>query len=301
MQKCNTGGGTYDPKDTHIYFIASGAERLFVAHPYHDYLLIAVNELEGELSLSYFEEILLVPKKKVFLDSGVYNLATQHAKRHHITMDEALCADPETIDGFSSLFTSYVALVKKYEDRLWGYIEIDQGGKENKKKTRKKLESLGLRPIPVYHPFNDGWDYFDELAGQYDRICFGNIVKATSKDRKHLIATAWERKRNYPDLWIHFLGLTPNQWLNAFPMSSGDSSSWLSSLRWSHFSCYCDGQSLGEMGEAYQYILGEKSDHIAGSRKALAFSGYVANMNTRCWRAHLALLEQEGFCLYPPL
>ena len=62
------------------------------------------------------------------------------------------------------------------------------------------LEQMGLRPIPVYHPFNDGWDYFDYLAERYDRICFGNVVQADRETRKRLVATAWERHRKYPHL-----------------------------------------------------------------------------------------------------
>ena len=57
-------------------------------------------------------------------------------------------------------------------------VEVDQGGRENKIKTRARLEKMGLRPIPVYHPLNDGWDYFDYLAENYDRICMGNVVNA---------------------------------------------------------------------------------------------------------------------------
>ena len=62
-----------------------------------------------------------------------------------------------------------------------------------------QAESLGLKPIPVYHPLLDGWDYFDELAAQYDRICFGNIVQAPAATRIRLLHTLWERHRRYPD------------------------------------------------------------------------------------------------------
>lgn len=58
----------------------------------------------------------------------------------------------------------YVEIIRKFENDAWGCIEIDQGGRENKIKTRAMLEGMGLRPIPVYHPFLDGWDYFDYLT-----------------------------------------------------------------------------------------------------------------------------------------
>jgi hypothetical protein len=94
----------------------------------------------------------------VLIDSGVYWLATQHAKARNLTMDQALGADPESIEEFAWLFDNYVKVVERFGERSWGYIEIDQGGRENKIRTRARLEALGLRPIPVYHPFNDRWD-----------------------------------------------------------------------------------------------------------------------------------------------
>jgi hypothetical protein len=175
---------------------------------------------------------LRIPRSGLFIDSGVFALANGHAVEHEITMDEALSLAPTEIDGFDELYKRYCSIIETLGDLVWGYIEIDQGGRENKRKTRAKLEAQGFRPIPVYHPFNDGWEYFDELASDYDRICFGNIVQADQETRKRLLATAWERKRKYPHLWIHLLGLSPNERLNAYPIDCCDSSAWLMHVRW---------------------------------------------------------------------
>ena len=80
--------------------------------------------------------------RKVFLDSGVYWLATQHAEANHSSMDEALGLAPEKISRFDELFGHYVDAVQRYEPNLWGYIEIDQGGRDNKRRTREKLEAM---------------------------------------------------------------------------------------------------------------------------------------------------------------
>ena len=169
-----------------------------------------------------------------FLDSGVFWLTNQHKKTHGTTMDEALALAPEEIDNFDWLFDVYVEVVKEVGDQLWGYNELDQGGKENKIRTRARLEGMGLRPIPVYHPLNDGWDYFDELAKEYDRICFGNLVQAPPPVRKRLLATAFERHAEYPDLFIHFLGITPNEIQMALPFDSCDSSAWIAIRKFAH-------------------------------------------------------------------
>lgn len=217
-------------------------------------------------------------------------------------MDIGLATDPEEMDGFDDLFEKYVSIVRELGDQLWGYIEIDQGGRENKIKTRAKLEALGLHPIPVYHPFNDGWDYFDYLAQRYDRICFGNIVKASAPTRQKLLATAWERHRTYPHLWIHLLGLTPNQWLNALPINSGDSSTWLAPVRWPSFPVQCDGNSFGQMGEGYRPGLvknGIEPGDEKGSYRAKRLFGYKARMDMLCWRTHLGAMKHLDMDIYP--
>lgn len=224
-------GGNWDPLEEPCYFIASNPLLLQVGAKVHQYILVAVNELNDGANIDALRK-LARSGIRVFVDSGVFNLTNEHAREHGVSMDVALGLAPSEIDGFDDLFRKYCDLIRHLGDDVWGYIEVDQGGKDNKRATRARLEGLGFKPIPVYHPLNDGWDYFDELAGQYDRICLGNVVQADVPTRKRLIATAWERKRQYPHLWIHALGLTPADWFTAFPLNSCDSSSWLTLIRW---------------------------------------------------------------------
>lgn len=222
--------GKWDPKRWPMYFSASNMGTFIDVPNIIEDLLLAINDLKPTDMKTVKEWLDL--DKNILIDSGVYNLSTQHANKHKVSMDVALSLAPDKIDGFEDLFAAYTDIVSDIGDKAWGYIEIDQGGRENKIKTRAKLEKMGFAPIPVYHPINDGWDYFDYLAERYDRICLGNIVMADQHTRLRLIATAWERRRRYPHLWIHALGMTPSHITNAFPMNSCDSSTWISSLRW---------------------------------------------------------------------
>lgn len=285
--KVHTGGGAFDPEDRYVYFLASNVDRQQWGVRMHPYNLVAVNELRGDDNLRKMAEWMNAGNK-VFIDSGIFNLTMEHARAHNVHMDEALALAPEEIDGFDELFDRYVSIIRRYGDRSWGYIELDQGGRENKIRTRARLEDMGLRPIPVYHPLNDGWDYFDHLAEKYDRICFGNVVQADRESRKRLVMTAWERKRKYPDLWIHLLGLTPNEWLNALPIDSGDSSAWLAVVRWSGFKPKSDGKSLGTMPKDFQYELGSDPTGNTGSQKAIKMSAYGSHLQQRNWRRHVA-------------
>lgn len=274
-------GGDWDPKAWPVYFAASNPSVFVESVDVLDHILLAINELEG----SQWKDVLATifkQKKHLLIDSGVYWLSTQHAQRHHLSMDQALTMKPDKVDGFNELFDKYVDIVQTYENKLWGYIEIDQGGRANKIKTRTKLEAMGLRPIPVYHPFNDGWDYFDYLAQRYDRICFGNVVMADMPTRKRLCATAWERRRKYPNLWIHLLGMTPSDILTAFPINSCDSSTWIGGLRWDQQSTHI-AASRSELDIGFTYVLASKepTTGTAGWNKGVKLSGYNAWMLSR--------------------
>lgn len=292
-------GGAFDPTDRHVYFLAGNIGNLSQAAAMHDYILIAINEINNERD-EQFVESLIARGKKVFIDSGIFWLTNEHARAHNVSMDVALALAPEDIDGFENLWKRYIRIAERFKDTCWGYIELDQGGLENKKRTRARIEALGLRPIPVYHPLNDGWEYFDELAARYDRICFGNVVQADMPTRKRLIATAWERHRAHPDLWIHLLGYTPNELLNAFPINSGDSSSWLSAIRWSigyiEFAC---NKTLGSLPGDFRYLLGSPKDGPRGREKAASMSAYGSAMLQRNWRTYIDTLRQLGAEIYP--
>lgn len=125
--------------------------------------LVAVNDLYGEGGDRVLES-LLDRGHTVLLDSGIFNLTNEHMRATGVTMDEALRLAPDEITGFDRLFDRYVEIATKYGDRLWGYIELDQGGAENKRRTRARLESLGLTPMPVYHG-----DWLDRVLAEHNR------------------------------------------------------------------------------------------------------------------------------------
>lgn len=299
-QMIATAGKSFNPSDKYAYFIASNIDRMKQGAPAHDHLLTAVNELKNETDMAHVEGW-IGEGKKVLIDSGIYNLAMEHARHHGASHNEALNLAPAEIDGFDELLERYCQVIDRFGDRTWGYIELDQGGRENKIKTRAMLEGRGYRPIPVYHPFADGWDYFDYLAERYDRICFGNVVQADRTERLRLVATAWERHRKYPHLWIHLLGLTPNEWLYSLPINSGDSSSWLSVVRWSGYIERAAGATVGHLPRNFQYALGSDSHGPRGSRRATRMAAYGAYMLQLNWRNHLLALEEMGCEIYPPV
>lgn len=257
--------GNWHPDDKPIYFFASTIGNTEESVDFHKHQLIAVNELRDKGAETIRR--LLDMGANLFVDSGVFSLASETAKKREISHDEALRLPLRELEGFDALYEKYCKVALEVQDEVWGIVEVDLGGRDQKRETRKDLESKGIRPIPVYHPLNDGWDYFDELAENYDRICVGNIVQASRYVRLRLIHTLWERKmRKAPKLWIHLLGLTPNEWLNAYPINSCDSSSWLSAVRWGGYVERTAQKSIGFLPPQFTYSTG--SDHRKGVRMA---------------------------------
>lgn len=287
-------GGRWDPQEENIYFIASNINSLREGSKSHNFLLVAVNELNTSEDMEAVERW-CDEGKRVFIDSGVFNLANGHAKSHGMSMDQALALAPDEIDGFGELLEKYCDLITRLGDKVWGYIEVDQGGRENKIKTRAKLEGMGFNPIPVYHPFNDGWDYFDHLGQNYDRICFGNIVQADRLTRQKLLATAWERRRKYPNLWIHLLGMTPNEWVNALPINSCDSSTWLRLVRWATaFRAPVALKPFSTLSKHFTYNFEADPDAPEGHKKARQLGAYDAHFLVENWRAMVAECRELG-------
>jgi len=283
-------GGSWSASDPPKYFIAG------VIRPVTDAalrnnrpmdVLLPVNEIKTAGQEEIVERV-LDRGGSVYLDSGCFNLCNLHAQKHGMQLIEALALPPESLDGFDALMDRYIHLVKRFGDRLWGYVEVDIGGRENKIKTRKHLEGLGLRPIPVYHPLSDGWDYFDELAQTYDRVCFANLGTAPPETRKRLLATAWERRRKYPDLWLHALGVTPSPVLLSYPVDSCDSSSWHAGARFGNMHTWAATQALWTGGRGWRFDASEGAEGPRGTRAAYRLYGYNAAHLGDCMRRMLA-------------
>jgi hypothetical protein len=106
-------GGVWDKKTWPLYFLATWPDQVEYVDTRTN-LLVAVNELvdpEKRMLLEEWAE----QDRKIFLDSGVYWLATQHARAHGMSMNEALGIAPDKMDGFEDLFAAYVEIVKGYE------------------------------------------------------------------------------------------------------------------------------------------------------------------------------------------
>lgn len=163
-------------------------------------------------------------RHNLLLDSGVFALATATARENGLSFDEALQLHPSAIKGYDKNMAKYRAILDRLKDDLWGYVEVDYGGKEMKKAVRAELEEDGYAPIPVFHAGHDGWDYFRELDEQYDRICLGSLAQGSNAQRLEWLVRLAKERRHCK--WVHALGVTPfGLWISC-PTESCDSTAY---------------------------------------------------------------------------
>jgi hypothetical protein len=289
-------GGTWDPTERFIHFLVcehNGGQQAESVKQYPS-LLVPMDRLDGGPDAALEE--MLDSGQKIMLDSGVYALASDHARRHGIGVNDALALPPEQIEGFEENYRRYVSVVNRYGSRLWGYVEIDQGPTEQKRRTRARLHAEGLAPIPVYHPLSDGFEYFDELASGHDRVCWSNLARSGDDMRWRIAAMAFERARLiYPDVWIHYLGLGLTPIFNAYSPDSADSSTWQNVLRWSGYREQSMLALFSYMPTNWKYLLGDNKDESPTSdRQALRMAVNGQLVRDGAWRHWQLRLEEEG-------
>lgn len=265
-----TTGGKWEPASPNLMFLAGGltADAALIEG---QCILAAVNELSGKRNLAAMDK--LCDERTVFLDSGVFSLAAGHARKNDVTITEAFAVPPEELDGWDQHYDAYCTIATRFADRLWGVVELDQGGAEAATATRARITAdTGLVPMPVYHPFSDGWDYYDEIASTHDRICVGGLAgRIPASVRLRLCWTAAERARQHPHLWTHLLGVTPNPGVLSYGLrGSTDSTGWLWPIRWaSSWPSWSMFQRMGRFPVGMYYRQDQREDEDAGLAKAM--------------------------------
>ncbi len=165
---------------------------------------------------------------KVMMDCGAFTLAASIAQDRSITTHEVFAmTDAEMGAPFVELCQTYKAALERWQDRLWGYIEVDMGSRPAREARRAQFIAEGFAPIPVHRYASDSWDELEDLASRHDRIAAGGMVKATPKDRALILCETARRLKNHPHCSLHSLGMTWTAGIAPYDFGSCDSTTWL--------------------------------------------------------------------------
>jgi len=237
--------GKWSKEEMGLYFLAlfnTAAPKRFSTMPYQKKICALTefgllkqqkehNKTPAEAAIEWAEIY-----RHLFIDSGVFSLANAEAIRKKVSFEEGLKLKLSDIEGGEEYLADYINTCQQIKNVVWGYIEVDLGGRDEKIKTRERLHAAGLSPVPVYHPLLDGADYLEYLCKRYDRICVSNLVQSNSETRSILTAFVYNFIMQLPKEsrpYVHYLGVSPSQ--SAFAhncLGSCDSSSWARGRRY---------------------------------------------------------------------
>lgn len=224
-------------------------------------------DLEKRVLVSYLElkklTIEIKSSQDVFLDSGAYSAFTQ---KLHIDVSDY--GDFLLKNGKN--FTVYANL---------DVIGDDKASDEN----LHILESLGLKPLPVFH-YGSNYKKLGVLAQKYPYIALGGLVPIARKKRQlheHLRRCF----ANMKGVRVHGFGVCAKDVLENFPFYSVDATTWMVGSRFSHI---CDAHTMtqritkqnllrsGNISEI-KAIMDKNADAI-NIQRFLELENYITNL-----------------------
>ena len=147
--------------------------------------------------------------QEVVLDSGAYSVATGRAR----------------VDLFE-----YADYCHQIKDKVAWYANLDViGNYRAGMKNLRKLESRGLKPVPVFHS-GEPWGYLRELQEEYPLIALGFELRKTLTEKLSWLEYIFHPPEGSGLKSVHsFHGfkMTARRILARFPFYSVDSSTWI--------------------------------------------------------------------------
>jgi len=213
----------------------------------------------------------------LFADSGAYSARSQGAE---IKLDE------------------YAAWVRRWQDCFEVYANLDViGSAEETLVNQKRLEDMGLRPLPVFHA-GESRDFLEGYLSTYNYVGLGGMVKAPKEVNAWLVRCfkLAEGRAVY-----HGFGMTRWAIIQDFPFYSVDSSSWGSGHRFGVIRLFDRGRWITtKVGTPEVYRYGRLiREHGGEPEKFADRSKYhrtdMARMSAAAWyRAADWLKERHG-------
>ena len=204
-----------------------------------------------------FKEKFVEPYPQVFIDSGAYSAFSIGAE----------------ID-----IKEYAAWLYRYKHLVTVYSNLDSIGNAAKTlENQKRLEDMGLRPLPVFHT-GEPWSYLEHYIENYRYIALGGMVPYL-KDHKKLMPWLIRSFKMAKDRSVyHGFGCTNFNIIKSLPWYSVDSTSWLAGVKFGQVSLFDNKSgsvitvSLGDYKNIYKHAglireHGFEPEHFADRKK----------------------------------
>lgn len=209
--------------------------------------LKSYQEFLGMKNEDKIQELLELPRKSMFLDSGAFSAATQGKT---INIDE------------------YMAFIKKWEKYIDIYANLDvapYGGlspeitAKGTADNQKIMEDAGFAPLPVYHVDEDR-KILQGMIEKYDYIALGGAVGTSVGAMIQSLDEVWGDwlvdSDGMPKVKVHGFAITSLPLMLRYPWFSVDSTTWVLTGRY--------GAVLVPMnGKTHRIVLSNKSPRVA--------------------------------------
>ena len=185
-----------------------------------------------------FAKYFTQPYPDVFADSGAFSAASQ---RVAITAQE------------------YGKWIQRYQHLFSTYANLDViGNPQATEENQKRLEGMGLNPLPVFHT-GSPWPELEKLIAGYSYIALGGMVPYTTQLPKLMAWLIKCFKMAQGKAVFHGFGATSWKVIRSLPWYSVDSSSWGSGFRYGQVPLFDEQRGkfvearLGDPPSCYQH------------------------------------------------
>lgn len=151
-------------------------------------------------------------KRSIFLDSGAFSAFTK---------------------GVEIKLEDYAAFIHKNKDIIHLAANLDDLHKREELtwKNQKALESMGVKPVPVFHTREDPKWLLKYMDAGYDYIALGGMVPESKPWLMKWLDDIWGTyltdKNGRAKIKVHGFGLTTFDLMFRYPWYSVDSTSWV--------------------------------------------------------------------------
>ena len=153
---------------------------------------------------------------KIFLDSGAFSAWTKG-----VTID---------MEKYCGYIKENSDIIRVEGDMVMASVLDSIGDDLGTFQNQKRMEDLGVRPLPCFH-YGEDPRYLEYYIANYSYITIGGMVAQSTKSLTIWLDDIWEKYMidgaGHPKTKVHAFGVTTPYLMRRYPWFSVDSSTWV--------------------------------------------------------------------------